>query len=88
MGETTSHESLSDQVYASLLNLVWRRSLVGNQTFSPASQARSLGVSRMPVSLALEKLPRFDHRLRIEHFCLPQRDQAGCAGRRAAPIHQ
>jgi DNA-binding GntR family transcriptional regulator len=45
-----------DQVYQSLLDLACKRGLAGTQILSPANLARSLGVSRTPVSLALARL--------------------------------
>jgi DNA-binding GntR family transcriptional regulator len=56
VNEKAQSETVFEQVYQRLLDVACKRGLAGTQALSPASLARSLGVSRTPVSLALARL--------------------------------
>lgn len=56
MNDRAQSETLADQVYQSVLDLLYQRDLTGAESLSPAGLAESLGVSRTPVNIALARL--------------------------------
>lgn len=56
MQETERLDTVVEQVYLHVLNLLYRRGLTGVEVLNAGSLAESLGVSRTPVNLALARL--------------------------------
>ena len=56
MQDTARADTLVEQVYSQVLNLLYRRGLTGVETLNGGNLAESLGVSRTPVNLALARL--------------------------------